>query len=159
VSKDSSVVIETTARGLLAAVAHDLRIEAPVASGEADDTTCVARFRVDAMKVVASRRHGTSEWHVPDTNDARDIEHRIRTEAFAGVDEVRVEATASKITVHAARTQAVATVAHVEDGKVFGECELSLAALGVGKIHIPLGAVKLDDRIVVTFDVVLREST
>ena len=111
------------------------------------------------MKVVVSRRHGTSAWHVPDTNDKRDVENRIRTEVFAGLDEVRVEATASEITVYAVRSQTVAAVAHVEDGKVFGECELSLAALGVGKIHIPLGAVKLDDRVVVTFDVVLREST
>ena len=158
-TNESSVIIETHAAGLLAAIAHDLRIDAPIAEGEADGARCTARFRVDAMKVVASRRHGTSEWHVPDTNDARDIEKRIRTEAFAGLDEVRIEATASKITVHAARSQTVATVAHVDPGTVFGECELSLAALGVGKIHIPLGAVKLDDRIVVTFDVVLREST
>jgi hypothetical protein len=156
--EESSVIVEAHAAGLLAAVAHDLRIEAPIASGEADGERCTARFRVAAMKVVASRRHGTSAWRTPDERDARDVENRIRTEACPGIDEIRVEATVEKITVHAARTQTVATVTVVEDGKALGSCELSLAALGVGKIRVPLGAVKLDDHVLVTFDVMLRES-
>lgn len=161
----SRVIIETTARGLLAAAAHDLRIEAPIASGESPDgVRCTAHFPVASMKVAASRRHGTSDWHDPNERDARDIEGRIRSEAFSGLKEIVVEGALDgakgKLTVRAARTQSVEVPVRVErtDGgtTVHGKCDLSLQALGTGKIHVPLGAIKLDDRVVVTFDIVLE---
>ncbi len=166
---ESRVIVETAPRGLLAAAAHDLRIEAPVASGESPDgVRCTARFTVSEMKVVASRRHGTSDWHDPNERDARDIESRIRDEAFAGLREVtldaelresRERAERAALTVRAQNTQKVDVPVRVErDGektRVRGECELSLHALGTGRIHVPLGAIKLDDRVVVTFDIVL----
>jgi hypothetical protein len=165
VGSESRVIIETTARGLLAAAAHDLRIEAPIASGEsADGVHCTARFSVAAMKVHESRRHGTSEWHDPNERDARDIEGRIRSEAFPGLKEIVVEGeldgTKGKLTVRAARTQRVDVPVRVERSgdktTVHGKCDLSLEALGTGRIHVPLGAIKLEDRVVVTFDVVLQ---
>jgi len=158
VVEESRVVIETEARGLLAAAAHDLRIEAPIASGEADDARCTARFEVAAMRVAESRRHGTDAWRTPDERDARDIERRIRDEAFPGLREIVVEGQSASVTVRAARTQTVTAAVAIERGEktvVRGRCALSLAALGVGKIHVPLGAIKLDDRVEVSFDVVL----
>jgi hypothetical protein len=160
---ESQVTIETAPRGILAAAAHDLRIDAPIASGESEDgVRCTARFAVAAMRVASSRRHGTDAWQAPTERDARDIEERIRDQAFAGVKEIVVEARLegdrrATITTRAARSQTVTVTADVErDGgkaRVRGRCELSLAALGTGKIHVPLGAIKLDDRVVVTFDV------
>jgi hypothetical protein len=150
----SRVVIETTARGVLAAAGHDLRIEAP-AVGEADDVKCVARFEVAKMRVVEMRRHGTKSWSAP-TSDAADIERRIREEAFPGVKEITVEATRETITVRAARSQSVKTDASITEKKIDGRCTLSLAALGVGKIRVPLGAIKLDDSVVVTYVIVLE---
>lgn len=165
VPEASRVTVETAPRGLLAAAAHDLRIDAPVASGESADSRCTARFTVASMRVASSRRHGTSAWHDPNEKDAADIQRRIRDEAFEGVTEIAVEAALdgarATITTRAARAQTVTVPVRVErDGertKVHGECELSLEALGTGKIHVPLGAIKLDDRVRVTFDVVLAE--
>ncbi len=170
VSAESRVIVETAPRGLLSAAAHDLRIEAPVASGESPDgMSCTARFSVAAMKVVSSRRHGTSDWRDPNDKDAKDIEARIRDEALAGVREIVVEgslpknetggATRASITVRAQSTQKIeAPVSVTRDGektRVKGSCDLSLHALGTGRIHVPLGAIKLDDRIAVTFEIVL----
>ena len=162
----SHVTVETAPRGLLAAAAHDLRIDAPIASGGSPDgTRCTARFAVAAMRVASSRRHGTDAWRAPSERDARDIEQRIRDEAFAGRSEIEVEASLAtdgaraSITVRAARSQPVSTTVDVERGAdattVRGRCELSLDALGVGKIHVPLGAIKLDDRVIVEFEIAL----
>ncbi len=162
---ESRVIVETTAAGLLAAAAHDLRIEAPIASGEsADGARCTARFAVASMKVASSRRHGTRDWHDPNERDARDIEGRIRSEAFSGLKEIVVEGelagSKGKLAVRAARTQTIDVPVRVErDGDkttVRGTCDLSLSALGTGKIHVPLGAIKLADRVVVTFDIILH---
>jgi len=152
----SRVIVETTARGVLAAAGHDLRIEAPVAEGEADDEKCVAKFRVAEMRVAEMRRHGTKTWGAP-TSDAGDIELRVRDEAFPSLKEIVVEATRETITVRAARSQTVKTNASITPSRVEGTCELSLAALGVGKIRVPLGAIKLDDGIGVTYVIVLEE--
>jgi hypothetical protein len=150
----SRVVIETSARGVLAAVGHDLRIEAPVTDGEADADKCVARFEVAKMRVAEMRRHGTKAWGKPSA-DAADIERRVREEAFSGLAEIRVEGTRETITVHAARMQTVKTDAVVEENRIEGKCALSLSALGVGKIRVPLGAIKLDDSVMVTYVIVL----
>ena len=166
VPEASRVTVETAPRGLLAAAAHDLRIDAPVSSGEsADGARCTARFTVASMRVASSRRHGTSAWHDPNAKDAADIERRIRDEAFEGVREIAVDAaldgSRATITTRAARAETVTVPVRVErEGErttVHGECELSLEALGTGKIHVPLGAIKLDDRVRVTFDVVLAD--
>lgn len=155
VSNECRVVIETTARGVLAAAGHDLRIEAPITNGEADDTKCVARFEIAKMRVVEMRRHGTKTWGAR-TSDAEDIERRIRDEAFPSVKEITVEATRETITVRAARSQAVRTDASITENRIEGTCELSLSALGVGKIRVPLGAIKLDDSVNVTYVIVFE---
>lgn len=151
----SRVVIETTARGVLAVAGHDLRIEAPICEGEASDETCVAKFRVADMRVAEMRRHGTKTWGAR-TGDAEDIERRIRDEAFPNVEEITVEGTRETITVRAARTQSVTTDASIAPNRVEGKCELSLSALGIGKIRVPLGAIKLDDAVSVTYVIVLE---
>lgn len=151
----SRVNIETTARGLLAAAGHDLQIEAPIAEGEADDDKCVAKFRVAEMRVVQMRRHGTKTWGAR-TSDADDIERRIREEAFPSVEQIVVEATREAITVRAARSQSVKTDASITANRIEGKCALSLSALGVGKIRVPLGAIKLDDSVDVTYVIVIE---
>ena len=66
-----------------------------------------------------------------------------------------MEATRETITVRAARTQSVKTAAEITPNRVEGKCTLSLSALGVGKIRVPLGAIKLDDEVDVTYVIVL----
>ena len=58
--------------------------------------------------------------------------------------------------MRAARSQSVKTDAAIAPNRIEGKCTLSLAALGVGKIRVPLGAIKLDDEVNVTYVVVLE---
>lgn len=161
-ASQSHVRIETEAGGLLAAVAHDLRIDAPVASGSSeDDAHCTLTFDVAKMRVVESSRHGADSWHAPSRSDADDIEGRIREELFAGCTSISAHGTLegdrATIVVHAQKGQTVVVPVRVEREvtrtRATGRCELSLRALGTGKVKVPLGAIKLADRVVVTFDV------
>ncbi|MEI8254112.1 MAG: hypothetical protein WCJ30_00400, partial [Deltaproteobacteria bacterium] len=87
------VVIETTARGMLARLAHDLRIEAREARGElVGDAEVHATFPVASMSVVGARRHGTGPWGGPPESDRSSIEQKIHAEVFPSVTEVRVTA-------------------------------------------------------------------
>ncbi len=157
----SRVVIETRARGMLAAVAHDLRIEAPIAEGSSEDgETFRARFDVARMKVVESSRHGANAWHAPSASDAADIEHRIRSELFEGCDHIdvdgKLEGDRATLTVRARGSETIALDVRIDRSQgvhASGKCSLSLGALHTGKVHVPLGAIKLDDTVAVTFDV------
>jgi len=166
-SRKSRVIVETGAGGLLASLAHDLRVLAPIAGGTSTDgESCTVRFDVAAMKVAESSRHETGAWHAPSPSDAIDIEHRIRREVFDGCSAVsvhgRLDGARATLTVRARGEQAVDVPIRVErdanGARATGRCELSLRALGTGKVRIPLGAIKLDDRVSVTFDVVFVSS-
>jgi hypothetical protein len=161
----SRVVIETRAKGMLASLAHDLRVLAPIASGEASsDDRCTATFDVSAMKVDQSCKHNSGAWGAPSPSDRSQIEEKIGAEVFKGVRTITVEAqltgSRAKITVTAgAGKQSVDTTVSVEraDGTVRakGEATLSLEALKATQPKVPLGAIKLEDAVVVRFDVVL----
>jgi hypothetical protein len=161
------VTIEVHAAGLFSAAAHDLRIAAEGASGEsADGTSLVARFPVARFRVLASRRHGTRDWHDPSPSDAAEIEERIRKEIFPGASQVEVVGSAeggrAQLTVRApGGSQRVTASLTLEDTadktRVRGACDLSLRALGTGKVRVPLGAIKLEDAVRVEFDVALKK--
>ncbi len=156
------MVVETRAAGMFASLAHDLRLIAPV-RGELDEFgACHARLDVRAMRVEQSCRHGTGAWGPPSAGDRAQIEEKIPTEVFRGVPEITVDATLdgtrATITVIAGprRQVVLRDVAVAHDGgstTVRGEADLSLAALGAGQPKVPLGAIKLEDRVRVRFDV------
>jgi hypothetical protein len=161
-SRRSRVLVETQASGLLAAVAHDLRVLAPIAEGtSADGERCTVRFSVAEMKVAESSRHNARAWHPPSASDASDIEERIRRELFEGCSTVSVEGKLeggrATLTVHARGNQTVDVPVRVErdatTARATGQCDLSLRALDAGKVRVPLGAIKLDDRVAISFDV------
>ncbi len=166
-SNRTHVVIETIARGMLARLAHDLHIEACEPRGEAvGDAEVRATFPIAKMVVVASRRHGSGPWGGPPESDRATIEQKIRTEVFPSVTEVRVTAridgARARIEVDAQKgRQSVVTNVSVDrtagEVRARGETTLSLSALGTGEPHVPLGAIKLEDAVRVTFDIVLVE--
>jgi hypothetical protein len=158
----SRVLIETAASGLLARVAHDLRIEAPIEDGASPDgQACSVRFDVNKMRVAESSRHETGAWHPPARSDADDIEGRIRREVFEECPFVSVEGRLrgerATLVVQARSAQSVEVAIDVDrdasGARARGACELSLRALGTGKVRVPLGAIKLEDRVTVTFDI------
>jgi hypothetical protein len=163
----SRVVIETEASGLLARVAHDLSISAPIEHGASTDgASCELSFAVRDMKVSASRRHGTEGWGPPSPSDANDIEARVVREVFGGCPSVaawgKLHGESATLTVRAQREQTVSIPIHVErsgpSARARGQCELSLRLLGTGKVRVPFGAIQLADRVTVSFDLVLTET-
>ncbi len=164
---ETRVIVEVHAAGLLSAAAHDLRIAAEGASGEGPDGLGLnARFPIGKLRVIASRRHGTRDWHAPSRADADEIEDRIRAEIFLGGAQVEVTGSVengrAKLMVRAPRgSQSLATSVTVEDlgekTRVRGTCELSLRALGTGPPKVPFGAIKLEDSVCVEFEIVLSK--
>lgn len=153
---------------MLASLAHDLRILAPIASGEsAQEDRCTATFNVGEMRVDQSCRHGTGAWGAPSSSDRAQIEEKIASEVFRGVRSITVDAqragARAKIEVTAGagrqRVEAPVTVERVENTvKARGEVALSLEALKATQPKVPLGAIKLEDSVVVRFELVLVEA-
>jgi len=164
----SKIVIETFAEGMLSALAHDLRIEAREGEGKSDgDEHVVVTFPVRGLFLVESSKKGKGEYHAPSDGDRKDIEARIKEQVFAGSTAVTVHADKSGAAVglrvvgprgeQSPRVRATVRV----DGDVVvaeGDCDLSLATLGTGKVHVPMGAIRVKDQIRVRFRAVFRVS-
>jgi hypothetical protein len=163
----SRVVVETTAKGLLAKLAHDLRIEARGIEGAAlSDTDVRATFPVSQMVVVESRRHGSGAFGPPSESDRPTIEQKIRDEVFPGTRAIQVTAhldgARATLEVDSGRgKQTLAATAKVErtgaEVRASGTARLSLEALHAGQPHVPMGAIKLEDTVEVRFEIVLSE--
>lgn len=152
----SRIVIDSYAEGLLSAFAHDMRVEARDGSGEsADDASIEVRFPVASLVAVESSKKGKRDYHSLDAKDARDVESRVRTQVFDGLDAIRVEARrqgdTGEVFVQAQRKAKarLRLTVREEEGAVIAEGEgtLSLAELGAGKVHVPMGAMKLKDEV------------
>lgn len=163
----SEVTIHTTAQGMLSALAHDLDLTARIDRGDIDGERITAYFPIADIAVVGMRRHGKSATHAPSPKDKDEIERRLRSEVFKGAGgdivvvghldgrtatlEVRSAFGRDKVTSHIERRD--------EDGTttVRGSCTLSLAALGTGKVSVPMGALRLSDAVGVRFAVTVRQ--
>ncbi len=150
----SRIVIDSYAEGLLSAFAHDMRLEARNGSGEStDDASIEVRFPVASITAVESSKKGKRDYHPLDAKDARDVESRVRTQVFDGIDAIRVEARreGAEVFVQAQRRAKarLRLTVREEEGAVIAEGEgtLSLAELGAGKVHVPMGAMKLKDEV------------
>ncbi len=156
----SSFVAETIPTGLMARLGHDLRVEARGGSGRiVDDQHAEARFPVDAMHVLESRRHGTAQWGPPPARDTAEIEERLREQVFKRVAAITV--TAALDGAHADlevaakdtwRGRVPVSVKHGEhEVEVSGAATLSLSALGGEQPRVPLGVMQLEDAVIVRF--------
>ena len=144
------IVITVRAEGFAARLAHDIRIEASGDIAREGDRVR-ATFPLDRLRVIATSRHATEEWHPPSPKDAREIEDRTRK---ALKNAVAVDATKDAIVVNGKQTVKPRDL-DVGDGRVRGTCTLSLAALGIEKVAGPLGAVRTADAIDIQFDIEL----
>jgi hypothetical protein len=160
----SKIVIETFAEGLLSALAHDLRIEARDGEGKSDgDDAITVTFPVRALCLVESSKKGKGDYHPPSAGDRKDIETRIEEQVFPGLAAVTVHADKNGPAVRVVgpkgqQSPRVRATVRVDGDTVIaeGDCELSLAALGTGKVHVPMGAIRLKDEIRVRFRAVFR---
>lgn len=156
----SSFVIETLPTGLLARLGHDLRMEARSASGRiVDETHAEARFPIESIRVLESKRHGTSSWGPPPGKDTAEIEERLREQVFQRLAAFTLKATlvGAQADVEVAghgtwRGRVPVSVTHGDKTiEVSGTATLSLRALGGQQPRIPLGALQLEDALVVRF--------
>jgi len=160
----SKIVIETFAEGLLSALAHDLRIEARDGEGKSDgDDAITVTFPVRGLCLAESSKKGKGDYHPPSDGDRKDIEARIREQVFPGVAAVTVHASKSGpalrvVGPHGEQSPRVRATVRAEGDVVVaeGDCDLSLAALGTGKVHVPMGAIRLKDEVRVRFRAVFR---
>lgn len=168
----SKLRIETTAKGMLAKLAHDLAIEASDWTCEAtldgEKATLTAKVPVASLRVAGVRKHGTVDKNVLSSSDRSEIERKIREEVLTG-REVVVAASASGIPADGSRTidaeltvesgRAKARVSSrvtvsVTAGAVVasGRAGVSLSSLSIPPVKGPLGAFRVDDVVDVVFD-------
>lgn len=166
----SRLVVRTRAKGLLAALAHDLEIAASELRGEASvgETAWTAEVRVSVagLRVAGALRGDRVDPAVLSASDRAEIEHRLRDQVLAGTSEVVATARGAsrargEVTVALASGRTTASFAPSvgEQGaslRVSARVELSLSALGIREVKGPLGAFKIADRIEVVADLTLR---
>jgi hypothetical protein len=167
----SKLVVRTRAEGLLARLAHDLEIVATEIRGHASikETGWTAEILIPVVGLrVAGTLHGDRlDEAALSQADRQEIERRMRDEVLAGTREVRVRASGSsrdravirvELSSGSAETQARLRAGDATGGavEVWGDCPLSLRALGIREVKAPLGAFKIRDQLEIRFDVTLR---
>lgn len=167
----SEISIETTAKGMLAKLAHDLRLVAGEVSADVEDASghvdLVLRAPVRAIKVDGVRKSGRVDRGVLSTSDRSDIEKKIREDVLRGA-EVRVTASLpgapaegdhkTEATVEVGGHRAVVPLRLIissKDGRTHasGKARVSLSALKIPPVKGPLNAFRVDDDVDVLFDV------
>lgn len=172
-SSASLISVRTRAEGLLARMAHDLELAAPLFRGRAtrdgDAWTADLSVAVASLRVVGVLRGNHLDGAALSAGDRAQIEQKMRQDVFfGGAREVTAvargtqraggEATVSIGT----RSQSVSLTLSVEptsEGKLTatGQFTLSLARLGVKPIKAPLGAFRIKDAVEVLFTIPLSE--
>lgn len=161
----SVITIDAFAEGLLSAFAHDMRIEARGGSGESSDGERIeVQFPVGSLVATESSKKGKSSYQTMDAKDGRDVEARLRTQVFAGLGAIRVEANHDGEVFVIAQRRAKANLnlsVREDDRAIFAEGTgtLSLAAIGAGKVKVPMGAMKLKDELRIRVKVRLERFT
>jgi len=158
----TTLTLRTGVEGLFAAVAHSLELRAQGVTGEIEGEHGTLRVPVASLRVAGALSHGRVDPAVPSPADKAEIERRVREVVLAGADAITVDVALSgsmaRLTVHAPHgTQAVSCELARDGLHVRGHCRLSLQALGVAKVKLPLGAARVADGVEVSFETALIE--
>ena len=169
----SSLQIFTSADGLLARLAHDLRLSVGAAAidvvRDESEATVRAHVRIGALRVDGVMKDGALREGVLSAHDREEILNKMRAEVFGGKgDDALIElegslrgdslsGTLRSPNGRSARVNAKVTTVH--DGAeaapgehVRGTFEVSLKELAGHDIKGPLGAFRVSDHVRVTFD-------
>lgn len=166
----SEISIETTAKGMFAKLAHDLRLVAGEAAvevrGDEAGPELELRLPVRAIKVDGVRKSGVVDRGVLSASDRSDIEKKIREEVLRST-EVRVTVVLSgppapgsrafdgavEVGGHRAVVPLRVTITEKE-GRTHasGRAKVALSALKIPPVKGPLNAFRVDDDVDVVFD-------
>jgi hypothetical protein len=154
------LTLHTGVEGLFAAMAHSLELRAQGVTGELEGEHGTVHVPVAGLRVVGALAHGRVDPEVPSPADKAEIERRIRETVLAGADEITIEVALTgpraRFTVHAPHgSQVLSCELERSDLQVRGRCSVSLQALGVAKVKLPLGAARVADAVEVRFEAAL----
>jgi hypothetical protein len=155
----SSVTLRTHAGGFLSALAHDLELTSTVLRGQVSNEGERWRGEIvvqpSAIKVAGALKRGSVDKNVLSASDVRDIEQRIATEVFGGLNElvIRGEGTPSAPTIRVlgkqdAVTDLKVTVRNDGTARIFSaKGNVSIKSLGFNEVKGPLGAFVIKDNV------------
>lgn len=167
----SEISIETTAKGMFAKLAHDLRLLAGEVSADVSEKEghleLVLRAPVRAIKVDGVRKSGAVDRSTLSASDRSDIEKKVREDVLRS-PEVRV--TVSLPAAPAPGSHSVQAAIEVGGQKATvslrlaieekegsthasGRARVSLSSLKIPPVKGPLNAFRVDDDVDVAFDV------
>jgi len=161
--ESGSVEVLTFKEGLLSKVAHDLLLTLEQYRIESDGRRVEGEFRPESLSVVGAMRRGVLDTGVLSDGDRREIGVNIREKVlhtdrhpkitFAG----RVARGDTKHRVVgpltlAGATHEIAFDVEERDGRWSGEVEIAPSRWGIAPFKALLGAIKLQDRVVLRFD-------
>ncbi|MCA9546446.1 MAG: YceI family protein [Myxococcales bacterium] len=158
-STEGTVQVFTFKEGLLSKVAHDLRLSLARFEISRDGDTVRGRFWPDTLTVDGAMRDGRLDADGLKPKDKRDI-HQNMTRKVLQTDRnpvVELEATHAggrlqgQLTLNG-RRQPIACAVTEAGGRITGRVTLVPTRWGVQPFKALMGAIKLQDRVEVTFD-------
>jgi hypothetical protein len=171
VPEASTLHVETRAKGMLAKLAHDLHIDARLSSVTVEgDVRVTAELRPEDLTVRGVLKGSTLDRGVLSTGDLRNIHEKIRGEVFTrpirctasiaanGQLEGQVQADLTfQLGAKQTSTRASVTLTTVDgQTKALGRATLTLTSLGIAPPKGPLNAFRVDDEVVVVFELAFR---
>jgi hypothetical protein len=168
--EDSALHIETRAKGMLAKLAHDLHIDARLSSVTVEGCVKVtAELRPEDLTVRGVLKGGTVDRGVLSAGDLRDIHAKIRGEVFtrairctasipgaADSGSAQADLTFQLGTKQISTRTTVTLTSSEGKTKARGRTPLILTSLGITPPKGPLNAFRVDDEVVVVFDLAFR---
>jgi hypothetical protein len=174
VPEDSTLHVETRAKGMLAKLAHDLHIDAKLSSVVVEgDVKVTAELRPEDLTVRGVLKGASVDRGVLSAGDVRSIQEKIRAEVFTrpirctasipanGKPDGHTQADLT-FQLGARQTSTRASVTLTTDGgktRARGRATLTLTSLGITPPKGPLNAFRVDDEVVVVFELAFRDAT
>lgn len=157
------VEVLTFKQGLLSKVAHDLLLQVERFEVLTDGTRVEARFELGSLGVEGVMRDGVFDPHGLSEGDRRDIVGNIQNKIVHTKEHptarlvARAERTGSGFRLKgdlslAGQTRDIEIDVRAEAGRWRGQVELVPTRWGIEPFKALLGAIKLQDRVVVRFD-------
>jgi hypothetical protein len=155
------LTVRTEVKGLLAAIAHALELRAEGLSGGLEGDVGHVHVPIAGLRVVGSLKHGVVDPSALSARDKAEIERRLREEVLVGGTTLEIgvalAGSAATFSVRAPRGSQQVRCELRRDGlRASGQCALSLGALGIAPIKLPLGTGRVADRIEISFEAVLQ---
>jgi polyisoprenoid-binding protein YceI len=161
-----SVHIFTYKRGLLSRLAHDLRLSVERFELELDGSAVIARFHASSLRVDGTVKKGRLDPRGLSPKDVRDVLDNTRDRVlhsrrfplitFTGQAQRSPAALAVAGTLDmVGRRAPISLSLRIQGDRARGQVELQPSRWGIQPFEALMGAIALQDRVVVAFDLAL----